>query len=145
VTEALSRNGQQAVIIKRPIAGFLANRLQHAMLHEAFSMIEQGLVTAEDVDLVCKTMFGPRMCVTGLLEQKDISGLATTAAAQQTLVPQLNHSGTPIRLIQDMVARGQVGVKSGVGFYDWANRDIAAHKKEAMKKLVSILEILSEN
>ena len=145
VTEALSRNGQQAVIIKRPIAGFLANRLQHAMLHEAFSMIEQGLVTAEDVDLVCKTMFGPRMCVTGLLEQKDISGLATTAAAQQTLVPQLNHSGTPIRLLQDMVARGQVGVKSGVGFYDWANRDIAAHKKEAMKKLVSILEILSEN
>ena len=145
VTEALSRNGQQAVIIKRPIVGYLANRLQHAMLHEAFSMIEQGVVSAEDVDLVCKTMFGPRMCVTGLLEQKDISGLATTAAAQQTLVPQLNHSGKPTRLIQDMVARGQLGVKSGTGFYDWGNRDIAAYKKEAMKKLVNILEILSEN
>ncbi|MBT8362643.1 MAG: 3-hydroxyacyl-CoA dehydrogenase family protein [Desulfobacterales bacterium] len=145
VTEALSRNGQQAVIIKRPIAGYLANRLQHAMLHEAFSMIEQGVVSAEDVDRVCKTMFGPRMCVTGLLEQKDISGLATTAAAQQALVPQLNHSGTPTRLIQDMIARGQLGVKSGTGFYDWNNRDIAAYKKEAMKKLVKILEIISEN
>jgi len=44
-----------------------------------------------------------------------------------------------------MVVRGQVWVQSGAGFYDWANRDIAAHKKEAMKKLVSILEILSVN
>jgi len=145
VTEALGRNGQQAVIIKRPIAGYLANRLQHAMLHEAFSMIEQGVVSAEDVDRVCKTMFGPRMCVTGLLEQKDISGLGTTAAAQQSLVPQLNHSGTPTRLLQDMVAKGQVGVHSGMGFYDWSNRDIEAYKEEAKKKLITILQILSEN
>ena len=144
VTAALKCNGQDAVLIKRPIAGFLVNRLQHAVLHEAFSMIEQGIVTAQDVDRVCKTMFGPRMCVTGLIEQKDISGLDTTAATQRNLVPHLNHSGTSTREIQDMVSRGEVGVKSGKGFYDWSNKDVEAHKSLAMEKMTRILEIVSE-
>lgn len=144
VTAALKRNGQDAVLLKRPIAGFLVNRLQHAVLHEAFSMIEQGIVTAEDIDRVCKTMFGPRMCVTGLIEQKDISGLVTTAATQRNLVPHLNHSGIPTQDIQKMVARGEVGVKSGKGFYDWSNRDVEDHKKKAMGKLNRILEILAD-
>jgi 3-hydroxybutyryl-CoA dehydrogenase len=144
VTAALKRNGQDSILINRPIVGFLVNRLQHAVLHEAFSMIEQGVVTAEDIDRACKTMFGPRMCVTGLIEQKDISGLATTAATQRNLVPQLNHSGVPTQNIQDMVDRGEEGVKSGKGFYDWRSRDVEAHKKRAMGRLSRILEILAE-
>jgi len=144
VAAALKSNGQDAVLIKRPIEGFLVNRLQHAVLHEAFSMIEEGVVTAEDVDRVCKTMFGPRMCVTGLIEQKDISGLANTAVTQRNLVPHLNHSGIPTRQIQDMVSRGDVGVKSGKGFYEWSNRDIGAHISSAEEKTIRILEIISE-
>jgi 3-hydroxybutyryl-CoA dehydrogenase len=84
------------------------------------------------------------MCVTGLIEQKDIGGLATTAATQRNLVPQLNHSGIPTQSLQDMVARGELGVKSGKGFYDWSSRDVEAHKKRAMEKLRRILEILAE-
>ncbi len=144
VTAALERNGQEVILLERPIPGFLVNRLQHAILHEAFSMIEQGVVTAEDIDRACKTMFGPRMCVTGLIEQKDIGGLATTAATQRNLVPQLNHSGIPTQSLQDMVARGELGVKSGKGFYDWRGRDVEAHKKQAMEKLSRILAILAE-
>ena len=144
VTAALKRNGQDAVLIRRPVAGFLINRLQHAVLHEAFSMIEQGLVTAADIDKVCRTMFGPRMCVTGLIEQKDLSGLETTAATQRNLVPELNHSGVPTRQIQDMVASGEDGAKSGKGFYDWSGRDVEAYKKRAMLKISRILDIISE-
>lgn len=144
VTTALERNGQGAILIKRPLPGFLMNRLQHAVLHEAFSMIEEGFVTVEDIDRACKTMFGPRMCVTGLIEQKDIGGLVTTAATQRNLVPQLNHSGIPTQNLQDMVARGELGANSGKGFYDWSGRDVEAHKKKAMEKLQRILDILAE-
>jgi len=143
VVEALKKNGQDAILINEPIQGFLLNRLQHAILHEAFSMIQQGLVTAENVDQACKTIFGPRMCVTGLIEQKDISGLAITASTQRNLVPCLNHSGVPSQNIQDMVERGEVGVKSGKGFYDWSDIDVEEYKKRAMKKVKLILEILS--
>lgn len=144
VVKALKRNGQDAILINEPIQGFLLNRLQHALLHEAFSMIQQGLVTAENVDQACKTIFGPRMCVTGLIEQKDISGLAITASTQRNLVPRLNHSGVPTQEIQDMVARGEVGAQSGKGFYDWSDRDVEEYKKRAMKKVNLILEILKD-
>ncbi len=144
VTSALKRNGQDSILINRPIPGFLINRLQHAVLHEAFSMIEQGVTSAEDIDRACRTMFGPRMCITGLIEQKDLSGLATTAATQRNLVPQLNHSGIPTQHIQEMVQRGELGAQSGKGFYDWTNRDVEAYKIETMKRLHRILEIISE-
>lgn len=144
VIAALKRNGQDAILVNRPIPGFLINRLQHAVLHEAFSLIEQGISTAEDIDRACKTMFGPRMCVTGLIEQKDISGLATTVETQRNLVPQLDHSGVPTKNIQEMVARGEEGVKSGKGFYDWSGRDVEAYKRGTMEKMSRILEILAE-
>ncbi len=144
VTSALKRNGQDSILINRPIPGFLINRLQHAVLHEAFSMIEQGVTSAEDIDRACRTMFGPRLCITGLIEQKDLSGLATTAATQRNIVPQLNHSGIPTQHIQDMVKRGELGAQSGKGFYNWTNRDVEAYKVETMKRLRRILEIISE-
>ena len=145
LTAALKRNGQDAILVSRPISGFLLNRLQHAVLHEAFSMIEQGVATAQDIDRACKTMFGPRMCVTGLIEQKDLSGLVTTAATQRNLVPDLSHSGTPTQMLQEMVARGEVGAKSGKGFYDWTSRDVEAHQERAMKKMTQILELLARD
>ena len=48
--EALSRSGKDAIVLNRPITGFLINRLQHALLHEAYCMIEGGVVSVEDVD-----------------------------------------------------------------------------------------------
>jgi 3-hydroxybutyryl-CoA dehydrogenase len=144
VKAALQRNGQDAVVINQPIPGFLGNRLQHAMLYEAFRLIEDGIVTAADVDRICKAMFGPRMCVTGLIEQKDISGLATTAMTQRNLLPYL-YRGAPTALLQRMVDEGRVGVKTGEGFYDWRDRDVEAYKRKAADKVARILAILAED
>jgi 3-hydroxybutyryl-CoA dehydrogenase len=144
VKAALKRNGQDAVVINQPIAGFLGNRLQHAMLYEAFRLIEDGIVTAADVDRICKAMFGPRMCVTGLIEQKDISGLATTALTQRNLLPHL-YRGEPTKLLQQMVDDDRTGVKTGQGFYDWRSRDVEAYKHKAADKVARILAILAED
>ncbi len=144
VEAALDRNGQRVLEVRKPVKGFLANRLQHAMLHEAFSLIEAGVTTAEDVDNFAKYLFGPRLSVTGLIEQKDLTGLNTTARTQQNLVPDLDHSGRPVRLIQDLVADGNLGISTGRGFYDWRNRDVEAHKRRAADKLARILEIVLE-
>lgn len=144
VAEALAKTGKQAVHLRKPVIGALLNRLQHAMLHEAFYMVEQGIVSAEEIDLVAKNLLGPRMCVTGLIEQKDLSGLDTTALSQQGIIPHLHHGAAPVKLLQDMAAQGQTGVKSGRGFYDWRNRNVAAVKRQAADKLARILAILRE-
>ena len=61
---------KESIVLQRPIIGFLINRLQHALLHEAYCMVEDGIVSVEDVDKFARRGFGPRMCVTGLIERK---------------------------------------------------------------------------
>jgi 3-hydroxybutyryl-CoA dehydrogenase len=134
--------GQHAILLRRPIEGFLINRLQHAILHEAYHLIEQGICGPEEVDQAARDMLGPRMCVTGLIEQKDLSGLDTHAMVQRAIVPHLHHSAEPSRLVQDMYARGDIGVKSGKGFYDWTKRDPRKRQAEARTKLAEILALL---
>lgn len=142
---ALKRNGQGALVLKKPVPGFLVNRLQHAMMHEALAMIEDGVCTAEDVDNCMKKMLAPRMCLTGLIEQKDLSGLQVTAATHRNLIPDMHHTGKPVALLQDMVAAGNLGVSTGQGFYDWRDRDADAYKKRVASKLTRILEIIAED
>ena len=92
IKAALGRNGQKALVLNKPVPGFLLNRLQHAMMHEALAMIEDGVCSAADVDACLKGALAPRMCLTGLIEQKDLSGLQVTAATHRNLVPDM-HQG----------------------------------------------------
>lgn len=142
---ALARVGLDAVVLNKPVIGFLFNRLQHAMLHEAYHMMEQGWVTAEDIDKYARLAFGPRMCVTGIIEQKDIGGLDVNAASQRSIIPHLHHAAKPVQMVQDMAARGEFGVKSGKGFYDWSQTDTDAYKARAADKARRILEIVRED
>ncbi|HET8790897.1 MAG TPA: 3-hydroxyacyl-CoA dehydrogenase NAD-binding domain-containing protein, partial [Modicisalibacter sp.] len=127
----LSMSGRDSVVMHRPMPGALINRLQHAMLHEAYHLMSQGLASAEDIDKAARWLLGPRMCISGLLEQKDIGGLEGHACAQQAIVPDLCHDTRPSFLVQDMLARGDIGLKSGKGFYDWRGQDAHAVAERA--------------
>jgi len=129
------------LLLREPVPGLLINRLQHAILHEAYYLIEQGIVTAADVDLAAKELLGPRMSVTGLIEQKDISGLDTHALAQAAIVPELHHGARPLAIVQDKHRRNDIGVKTGVGFYDWRGFD-PAYRAKATTLLGKVLELL---
>lgn len=134
--------GKRALLLKRAVPGLLINRLQHAVLHEAYYLMEEGVATAEEVDRCAREVLGPRMCITGLIEQKDISGLETHALAQQALVPLLHHGDKPRRIVQDLYASGRLGIRSGRGFYDWSGKDPAEVKAEAARKLAELLAFL---
>lgn len=144
VAAAMKRTGKQSIVMRKPIAGFLINRLQHAVLHEAYWMISQGACTVEDVDDVARQMLGPRMCITGLIQQKDISGLAIHAKAQQGIVPYLAHDRTPNPDVQAMIAGGATGLAAGKGFYDWGNCDAKAVREQATGRLNALLDFLKK-
>ena len=55
---------------------------------------------------------------------KDLSGVDVNAAAQRSIVPDLYHTHAPCQMVQDAAARGDLGVKTGKGFYDWNDRDV---------------------
>ena len=141
--DLLSLSGRKAVVVGKPVPGALINRLQHAMLHEAYYLMAQGLALPADIDEAARWLLGPRMCISGLLEQKDIGGLEGHAIAQRTIVPDLCHDPRPSPLVQDMLARGDFGLRSGKGFYDWSGRDanaVAAHASARLRKLLDYLK-----
>lgn len=140
--EALRRSGKEPVVLYKPIVGFLVNRLQHAILHEAYYLIEAGVASAADIDHAARRMLAPRMCINGLIQQKDLSGLTIHAGAQASIVPELFHNGIPNPMLQGMVRRGETGTAAGKGFYDWNGCDTEAVRQQASQQLAKLTEFL---
>jgi 3-hydroxybutyryl-CoA dehydrogenase len=142
VADALRRTRKEPVVLYKPIVGFLINRLQHAILHEAYYLVEAGVASVEDIDHAARRMLAPRMCLNGLIQQKDISGLKIHADAQRSIVPRLFHNATPNPMLQDMVRRGNAGLSAGRGFYDWSGCDVEGVRRQASSQLAKLLEFL---
>ena len=140
--ELIRASGKHALLLREPVPGLLINRLQHAILHEAYYLIEKGITTAADVDLAAKELLGPRMSVTGLIEQKDISGLDTHALAQAAIVPELHHGAEALELVQRKHRENRIGVKTGSGFYDWRGFD-PQYRGKASALLSRLLDLLA--
>ena len=144
VAAAVAHTGKETVRLYKPVVGFLLNRLQHAILHEAYYLIEAGVASAADIDHAARRMLAPRMCLNGLIRQKDLSGLNIHADAQRSIVPALFHNGIPSPMLQAMVARGETGLAAGKGFYDWTGRDVKTERARASRELAALLEFLGE-
>ena len=143
VAEALRRTGKDPLVMYKPVVGFIVNRLQHAILNEAYHLIEQGITTAADIDRAARAMLGPRMCINGLIQQKDISGLRIHADAQRSIVPTLNHEAVACALLQDMVARGETGLDAGKGFYDWSGQSPKAVRQATADRVGALLRFIA--
>ena len=144
VAAAMARTDKNALILDRPVAGFLINRLQHALLHEAYALISSGISNAADIDRIARLLLGPRLSVNGVIEQKDIGGLAAHAMAQTTIVPTFDRSGQPNAYLQNLVAKGETGLDAGRGFYDWTGCDVAVVRQRSSKALKKTLAFLAE-
>mgnify|MGYP003694319371 CR=1 FL=1 len=136
------RPAEDALRLYQPTIGFLVNRLQHAILHEAYYLIEAGVASAADIDHAARRLLAPRMCLNGLIQQKDISGLKIHADAQRSIVPALFHNGVPSPMLQAMVARGQTGLNAGKGFYDWSGADPERERVRISHALTALLAFL---
>jgi len=135
--------GRVPVTVKKDVPGFLVNRIQHAMMRECFSLIEQGLATPEDVDAAVRYGFGFRFVAAGPILQKDLAGLDIHCAAAATIYPSLCNDTEPSRVLRERVAAGKFGVKSGEGFYKWGADRSAAEKTRYDRALMAALEIFA--
>jgi 3-hydroxybutyryl-CoA dehydrogenase len=138
----MARLGKKPVRVKRDVPGFLANRIQHAMMREAISLVEQGFASAEDVDTVVRYGFGMRYVAAGPLLQKDLAGIDIHCAAAGTMYPYLCNDAEPSRMMQQLVADGNIGVKAKKGFYDWSDAAIERERRRYKEALAKALDIL---
>jgi 3-hydroxybutyryl-CoA dehydrogenase len=116
------------VLVKKDLPGFLANRLQHALSREAFAMIDAGIASPEDVDRAVRFGFGFRYLAAGPVMQRDHAGIEIHAAAGASIYPSLNNSPEIAYCLKEKVEQGNLGMKTGSGFYDWTPEKIIAEK-----------------
>lgn len=114
---------KKPVVVQKDILGFIGNRLQHALFREAISLVAQGAAAPEDIDQVVLNSFGPRYAMIGIMEYMDMCGLDLIQAVHSYLLQDLDVSDGPSPLIRRKVNDGDLGMKSGKGFYDWNKRD----------------------
>jgi 3-hydroxybutyryl-CoA dehydrogenase len=107
--------GKTCVVVHRDVAGFITSRLLVALLNEAVSIVDAGIATAEDVDVACQLGFGHTM---GPLATLDLTGLDVILHAASNIYDATrDEKFAPPELLSRMVAAGQLGRKSGEGFY----------------------------
>jgi len=111
----LSQLGKTAVTVKRPAKGFIANRLQYALLREAYALVEMGVCSWEDVDLAVVKGLGPRWAAVGPFQSMDMAGLDVHEAVANALFPELSCATQAPAVLAAMVAAGRLGCKSGEG------------------------------
>ena len=142
VCELFTAMKKKPVLVKKDIAGFLANRMQHALMREALSLIDAGIASPEDVDLAVRYSFGFRYAAVGPIMQKEISGWDTTLRAGTEIYPTLSNTATVPACLAERVAQGKIGMKSGEGFLKWTPDSIKAAKTEYERKLKAVFALL---
>lgn len=132
---ALRAAGKQPAVIDKEIPGFIGNRLQFAMLREAWSLWARGVASAEAIDRVVRTSFGRRLAITGPIESADVGGLFTMYHFAKSLFPDLETAPAPPDKLEQLVAEGANGASNGRGIHDWTRRDGQALMSQRMEEL----------
>jgi 3-hydroxybutyryl-CoA dehydrogenase len=127
--------GKQPAHVKKDVPGFIGNRLQHALWREAVSLVERGICDAETVDTVIKAAFGRRLAVLGPLENADLVGTDLTLAIHKTVLPDIDSRPGPSPYLEQLVADGKLGFKSGEGFRQWSPEQQAALRAKVVQHL----------
>lgn len=107
------------VKVLKEIPGFLVNRVQSAAIREVWSLWEQGVASVEDIDLAIKGSFGFRLASLGPLQICDLGGLDLWYRVGQNLMKVINSSTEPSPAVKEKVERGDLGLKTGKGFYSY--------------------------
>jgi len=118
----LTQAGKKPVKVLKDTPGQLGNRLFHALIREAYWIVQEGIASAEDVDSAIKNGLGRRFPVYGALEHQDLVGLDMVCAIQDYMCKALCSETEPAKLLRDLVSSGNLGAKTGKGVYDWAQK-----------------------
>lgn len=138
----LKKCGKTAVLMKKFIRGYIVNRLQQCLNREVFYLLDNGYCDAEAIDLAAKASFIPRACVLGLCKRADFGGLDMTANNYKNKSYTMPEHGDEMpKTLAEHVEKGELGIKTGRGFYDYEGVDIEALKSKRDKQLFEVFRL----
>jgi len=130
--------GKSPVMVQKEIPGFIGNRIQAAVWREILWLVEEGIATPQDIDTVVKTGLGRRLSVAGPFELTDLTSLAMKQAIMEELLPSLASGQKVPVILKEKVEEGELGIRSGKGFYEWTPESGEDLRARVAKALIEI-------
>lgn len=126
---------KQPILVNKEVVGFVGNRLQFAILREAQYLYELGVASIEDIDKAVQLSIGRRLGMTGPFLSADLGGLDVFKSISDYTFLDLSQETKANKTINNLVKEGNLGEKSGKGYYDWNDefgQDIKQKRKEEL-------------
>ena len=120
--ELMIKTGKKPVIVLKTVPGFIINRLTGALEREVAYLIDEGIVSPEDLDIAVKSSYGFRLSCMGPMAQEDLIGLDTCARVSGRVFGLLSNRTDASPALLAKVEKGELGIKSGKGWYDYSGK-----------------------
>jgi 3-hydroxybutyryl-CoA dehydrogenase len=125
--------------------GFVLNRLQYALFHEATKLVDEGVASVEDIDMIARTTFGFRLPFFGPFAIADMAGLDVYAFCYRSLQTTFPERFATPPILQERVDSGHLGTKSGGGFRTIdpeRTAELVAYRNKAYARMQGLLDDL---
>ena len=135
--------GKNPAVIKQYIPGFIVNRLANALMREASYMVSEGWTTPQDIDVAVRETNGVRYAFEGPMALYDIVGWDLVQTVALDLFKSLcNDTEGGFRMAPDMIKKGELGLKSGKGAYDYTGVDPAKYMNDRSARILKMYKAI---
>lgn len=142
----MKKVGKSPLRLNKFISGYIVSRFQISNLREVFYLIDNDIITPEELDIAAKAGWALRMLVLGLIQRMDYGGLDLSVKNLDSpyVQSQLAPHDYKAKKIYDLVENGDLGVKTGKGFYEYKDKTEAEYYAERDLKLLKVLKVYNE-
>jgi 3-hydroxybutyryl-CoA dehydrogenase len=134
--------GKTPVVLRKFVPGYIANRIQEAILLEALRLLDEGVATPKEIDDSVIHGLALRMPIQGVLGKTDFAGLdlLRQVIAHGPYQPPTKRGFS--ETLDRLVAAGRTGVKAGRGFFDWGGRGVEELTRDRDRRLLALKQAL---
>jgi 3-hydroxybutyryl-CoA dehydrogenase len=141
--EALLLAAGKVPVLCGPTPGYIVPRLQALVMNEAARMVEEGAASAEEIDKATRYGLGLRFAALGVIEFIDYGGSDILYHASRYLAERVSAERyTAPENVQRLMREGNLGLKTGRGFYDYRGRDGHAYRKDVLARTLAAAEMV---
>jgi 3-hydroxybutyryl-CoA dehydrogenase len=140
VVELLKKVDRVPTVLEKFVPGFCVNRFLRIIGREIFFLLDNGYMTADQLDLAVKASIIPRAMVLGFVQRYDFTGIDLSYGNLQNkdfIEPPIDNNP---RSLVELMERGELGVKSGKGFFDYSDRPLEQVLRERDAALIKVFE-----